>query len=105
MSFPSQILQPTQQNKTHQLFPIASMYGILYLHLVEFYGKCRKIYQSHGWYGFYPPQKKKNPNEPPASTAEAATTVKGSTSPSMANEPQYGSRSMDQKINGCFCFP
>ena len=29
--------------------PIASMYGI-YLHLVDFYGKCRDIYQSHGSY-------------------------------------------------------
>ena len=40
-----------------------------------------------------PPEKKKKktniPNETPASTAEAATTVKGSTSPSMANEPEY----------------
>ena len=29
---------------------VSSMGGI-YLHLVDFYGKCRKIYQSHGSYG------------------------------------------------------
>ncbi len=23
----------------------------IYLHLVDFYGKCRQIYQPHGWYG------------------------------------------------------
>ena len=28
------------------------MYGIFTLHLVDFYGKCRQIYQSHGWYGY-----------------------------------------------------
>ena len=24
----------------------------IYLHLVDFYGKCREIYTIHGWYGF-----------------------------------------------------
>ena len=36
-----------------KLFPIPSMYGIFtYIHLVDFCGKCREIYQSHGSYGF-----------------------------------------------------
>ena len=33
--------------------PIGSMYGMIYLHLVDFlWYPCRQIYQSHGWYGY-----------------------------------------------------
>ena len=28
---------------------LGSMYGMFYIHLVDFYGKCREIYNIHGW--------------------------------------------------------
>ena len=39
----------------HELYIVSLTITIhvwyIYLHLVHFYGKCREIYQSHGWYG------------------------------------------------------
>ena len=37
-------------------FPIKDPWDERYIYLHEwlvFYGKCRDIYQSHGWYGFF----------------------------------------------------
>ena len=44
------------------MVPIESM-GLLYLpiHLVDLYGKCTPIYQSHGSYGVYSVQETRDP--------------------------------------------
>ena len=47
----SQLLDPF-----HLLYPIGSMYGILwyiYLHLVDFYGKCRELYHTYPYIGLF----------------------------------------------------
>ena len=43
--------QNDTEKKWRETDAIPSMYGIFGLQLVDLYGKCREIYQSHGLFG------------------------------------------------------